>query len=125
MNYSLWAGIAGLVLATMLWIVTDEPLVVYAGVGLYWIGFLGYLGIWQWTDLTLFDERDERMELEASGLTLTVFVFVTVLGVPAMVALDVTGVYTAPATIRGMLGGYVVLFVVFGFAYAYTERSHS
>ena len=125
MNYSLAGGIGGLFAATLLWVYVPEDLVVFAGVAVYWLGFLGSIVIWKGTSTTLFDEREQQLELKASGITLGVFGYVVVFGVPAMVALSVTDTYTVPSTIWDVLVGYLGLFVVFAVAYTYVKYVHS
>ena len=125
MNYSLAGGIGGLFAATLLWVYVPEDLVVFAGVAVYWLGFLGSIVIWKGTSTTLFDEREQQLELKASGITLGVFGYVVVFGVPAMVALSVTDTYTVSSTIWDVLVGYLGLFVVFAVAYTYVKYVHS
>ncbi|RQH03072.1 hypothetical protein [Natrarchaeobius oligotrophus] len=125
MNYSLAIGMVGLVLATALWTVVPESIVVFAGVVVYWLGFLGYVGVRKATSTPLFDERETEIELKACGLTIGAFAYVVVFGVPAMVALSVTGTYTVPSPIRHALVAYLGLFAVFGVAYTYVQHTHS
>ncbi|THE64767.1 hypothetical protein D8Y22_10945 [Salinadaptatus halalkaliphilus] len=125
MNVSLWGGIAGLFVATLIWVFVPDDLIVFAGVGVYWLGFVGYLAIWKGTCETLFDEREQAMELKASGLTLGVLAYVVVFGVPGMVVLSATGTYTVPSAIWDALVGYVGVFVLFAIAYTYVQYTHS
>lgn len=108
-----WAvgfGVASFVIATAAWIFTDEPLVLFAGLGLYWLGCLGMgLGYW-YSPVSVHDELEQRMEREASQTTLTFVSVVVIIGIPAEVVLNVTGVYTAPAAIRGAI--WTCLFIV-------------
>lgn len=125
MDRSIGAGILGLFVAFGAWIVVPADPLVFAGVAIYWLGFLGYLGIWKGTSVTLFDEREEQMELKASGLTLSVFAFVLVFSAPAVVALSITDVYTVPPELWGAITAYVAVFVVFGIVYTYVKRSYT
>lgn len=125
MNVSLWGGIVALFLATGVWVFAPIDTFVWTGVALYWLGVLGYLLIWKGTAITLFDERDEQIELEASGLTLSVVAYVVIVAIPAMVALSVTGTYTVPSPYREMLVGWLAIFVVFAVAYGHTKRQYA
>lgn len=42
------------------------------GVGLYWLGFLAFVGVWHGTAVTLFDQHDVALERRASHITLNV-----------------------------------------------------
>jgi hypothetical protein len=123
-NRSVGFGVASFVVATVLWIVTNEPLALFAGLALYWLGCLGMcLGYW-YSPVSVRDELERRMEREASQLTITVVAGVTILGVPADVVLSTTGVYTAPAAVRGAIWGYLLLILVFGAAHWFVKRQY-
>lgn len=123
-NGSVGIGVAGFLVATAAWILTDEPLVLFTGLGLYWLGCLG-MAIGMWTSpVSIQDELDQQIELEASATTLAVVAGVTIVGLPAEVVLNSTGIYTAPAAIRGAIWGYMLLILVFSFSYWLAERRY-
>lgn len=96
----------------------DRPVL---GEAVYWLGILGFFGIWFASPLSLFDERDRALERRASLLAIQVVGAVLVLGASAGrlgVALDL---FTLPTAVWGALYGYVGLFVVFGVAYAWIK----
>ena len=108
-------GIAGLLLGSYL----DQYLV---GVLIYWAGFFGMLGVWQFSPVTLYDERDTAIERKASDYTLGVFAFVLVLGAPGGVALEEASVLTLPAAFGGAMWALVAVYVVFGVIYTVLRR---
>lgn len=87
------------------------------GTVVYWAGFLGMLGIWRFTSIELYDEREQQIELEAGERTLTAFAFVLVLGGPGLVAFEATGYYEAPPELWGAFYAYCVLYLAFGAIY--------
>lgn len=91
------------------------------GVGLYWLGFLAFFGIWRGTAVSLFDERDAAHERHASQLTITVIAVAGIVGWPALLVLEETGYYTIPPVLEGALLGYPVLGVVFGASYLWVR----
>ena len=103
-------GIAGLLVGSYL----DQYLV---GVLIYWAGFFGMLGVWQFSPVTLYDERDTAIERKASDYTLGVFAFVLVLGAPGGIALEEGGVLTLPAAFDGAMWSLVAVYAVFGVIY--------
>jgi len=117
-RYSQWTtrsvgvGVAGCFLGTAAWMVTGEPLVLFAGLGLYWLGCLGMAAAYVASPISLRDELDARIQREASQLTVTVLTAVTLVALPADVVLSSTGVYTAPAAVRGAIWGYFGLLAV-------------
>lgn len=77
-NKSVGFGVASFLIATVGWILTEEPLVLFAGLGLYWLGCLG-MGIGYWySPVSVRDELEQRMEREASQMTLTFAAAVTI-----------------------------------------------
>ena len=112
---SLVAGIVGSVVASSV----DQHLV---GVLIYWAGFVGMLGVWQFSPVTLYDERDTAIERKASDYTLGVFAIVGVLAIPGLVALEAEGILTLPAAFDGMAVTFVAVFVLFGVIYTVLRR---
>ena len=88
----------------------------------YWVGIVAFLAVWQFSPVTLFDERDAELERRASTLTLVVAAVVLVLGASGVRTLGALGVYDAPPFVSGVLYGYVGLFVVFAVAYGWLSR---
>lgn len=115
-NLSVGFGVVSFFVATVAWMLTKEPVVLFAGLGLYWLGCLGMvLGYW-YSPVSVHDELEKRIEREASQTTLTFVSAVVILGIPAEVVLSTTGIYTAPAAIRGALWGYLLLILIFAAA---------
>ena len=124
-NRSVGIGVAGFFIATAVWMFTDYPLVLYGGLGVYWLGCLG-MGIGYWySPVSVRDELKQRMEREASQATFTFVVAVGIIGLPADVVLSTTGVYTAPAAVRGAIWGYLLLIFIFGAAHWYVKRQYA
>ncbi|PSQ62223.1 MAG: hypothetical protein BRD21_06950 [Halobacteriales archaeon SW_8_66_22] len=124
-NRSVGIGVAGFFIATAVWMFTDDPLVLYGGLGVYWLGCLG-MGIGYWySPVSVRDELKQRMEREASQATFTFVVAVSIIGLPADVVLSTTGVYTAPAAVRGAIWGYLLLIFIFGAAHWYVKRQYA
>lgn len=123
-NRSVGIGVASFFIATAVWMITDEQLVLFAGLGLYWLGALG-MGIGYWySPVSLRDEFEQHMEWEANRATSTFIAVVVIIGVPADVVLSTTGVYTAPAAIRGAIWGYLLLTFIFGAAHWCVKRQY-
>ena len=112
---SLAAGIIGLFVGSYL----DRFL---AGVVVYWAGFVGMIGIWQFSPVELYDERDTAIERKASDYTLGVFAFVLVLGAPGGIALEESGVATLPPAFGGAMWALVAVYAVFGVIYTALRR---
>lgn len=112
---SLAVGILGLVAGSYL----DQYLI---GVLIYWAGFFGMLGVWQFSPVTLYDERDTVLERKASDYTLGVFAFVLVLGAPGGIALEEAGLLTLPAAFGGAMWALVAVYAVFGVIYTLLRR---
>ena len=122
---SVGIGVAGFFIATAVWTFTDDPLVLYGGLGVYWLGCLG-MGIGYWySPVSVRDELEQRMEREASQVTFTFVVAVGIIGLPADVVLSTTGVYTAPAAVRGAIWGYLLLIFIFVAAHWYVIRQYT
>jgi len=107
---SLIGGIVGSVIASFL----DQTLL---GTFIYWAGFLGMLGVWQFSPVTLFDERDTAIERKASDYTLGVFGIAGVFAIPGLIALEAEGLLTLPAAFDGMVLTFVAVFALFGVIY--------
>ncbi|ACV46563.1 MULTISPECIES: hypothetical protein [Halomicrobium] len=123
-NRSVGFGVLSFFVATALWMLTDRAVVLFAGLGLYWLGCLGMaVGYWQ-SPVSVGDELERRMEREASQTTFLFVTVVTILGLPADVVLSTTGVYTAPAAVRGALWGYLLLILVFGAVHWFVKRQY-
>jgi hypothetical protein len=107
---------AGVVLGLTLREVLDAPLL---GEAVYWVGIIGFLGVWWGTSVKLFDERDRSLERRASQLTLSIAAVVLVVGASAARVLSYTDAYAVPSAVWAALWGYVALFVTFGVAYTW------
>ncbi|WP_435062598.1 DUF2178 domain-containing protein [Halobaculum sp. EA56] len=94
-----------------------------AGEAVYWLGVLGFLAVWRFSPVTLFDERDEALERHASALTLGVFAVILPVGASAARLATRLGRYDVPELVWGALYGYVGLFVVFALAYGWLRRT--
>lgn len=129
MNRSIGFGVVGLFVAFVASLfVSDgrpERLFLFAGVGLYYLGFIGYLVIWQRTGVRLFDEREAEIERRAGQIVMLLVTVITIFGIPADVVLDVTGVVTVPPAIRGVIWGYFALGMGFIFAYWYVKQRYA
>ncbi|MCY4731886.1 hypothetical protein KY092_15100 [Natronomonas gomsonensis] len=87
----------------------DAPL---AALGIYWVGFLGFLGVWKGSSVTLYDERHEALEAEAMRTTFGVIGAVLILVGPALPAVLDAG-YEVPSLALGALYGYGAMFGVY------------
>jgi hypothetical protein len=87
------------------------------GVGVYWIGFVGFLAVWQGTSVTLFDERDRALERRAALIALNIFGAVMILLWPTVLVLSETGVYTPPPAFDGVLLTVAIQAALFTAAY--------
>jgi hypothetical protein len=123
-NRSVGFGVASFFIAMVVWTITEEQLVLFAGLGLYWLGAIGmWIGYW-YSPVPLRDEFEQHTEWEANQATSTVIAVVVIFGIPADVVLSTTGVYTAPAAIRGAIWGYLLLTFIFGAAHWYVKRQY-
>jgi hypothetical protein len=123
-NRSVGFGLAGFFIGMTIWMVTENELVLFAGVGLYWFGALGMaIGYW-YSPVPLRDEFEQHTEQEANQAISAFIAVVTIIGVPADVVLTITGTYTAPAVIRGAMWGYLLLVFIFGAAHWYVKRQY-
>jgi hypothetical protein len=123
-NRSVGFGVASFFVATAIWTITEQEPVLFAGLGLYWLGAIGmWIGYWQ-SPVSLRDEFEQQTEWEASQATSVFVAVVVIFGIPADVVLGTTGVYTAPAAIRGAIWGYLLLTFIFGAAHWYVKRQY-
>ena len=128
MTRSMGVGVVGFLAATVAAVVVTgqaSDSLLFAGVGLYYLGIVGYLVVWQRTGVRLFDEREERIERRAGQLVALLVTTVVIFGLPADLVLDVTGVVEVPLALRGAIWGYALLTVAFLVAYGYAEDRHS
>lgn len=88
-----------------------------AGVIVYWAGFFGMLGIWVWSPVSLFDERDMSLSRQASDYTLSLFAIILVLGAPAGRVLEQAGYASLPGLFHGAVWTLVAVYAVFGVLY--------
>ncbi len=102
-----------------------SDLFLFAGLGLAYLGFLGYIGVWWLTGVRLFDERERRIERRAGQILMLIVVVVTLFGLPADLVFDVTGAVDVPPTLRGVVWGYSALAFVMLFVYGYVEDQYS
>ena len=124
-NRSVGIGVAGFFAANVAWWFTDAALALYVGLGIYWLGCVG-MGVGYWVSpVSLRDEFEQQMEWEASQATSVFIAAVTIVGIPADVVLSVTGIYTAPAAVRGAVWGYLLLIFIFGAAHWYVKRRYA
>jgi uncharacterized membrane protein len=89
---------------------------------LYWLGFVGFLGVQKWAPMALFDERECRIERQASYDAVRVIAIVLIGLAPATGTLEAVGEFETPALIEGALWGYVGLFALFGVAYLWRRH---
>lgn len=124
-NRAVGFGVASFLVSTAAWVVTEAPSVLFAGLALYWLGCLGMvIGYW-YSPVSVSDELERRIEREASQTAMALVAVVTIIGIPAEVVLNTTGVYTAPAALRGALWGYLLLILVFSAAHWLTGRQYA
>ena len=123
-NRSVGFGIASLFIAMATWSITENELVLFVGLGLYWLGAIGmWIGYWH-SPVPLRDEFEQHTEWEANQATSAFIAIVVIVGIPADVVLTVTGTYTVPAVIRGAVWGYLLLTFIFGAAHWYVKRQY-
>lgn len=119
-----FAGVSFFV-ALVAWNLFEEPLVLLAGLGLYWLGCLG-MGVGYWySPFSVRDELEQKMEREASQATIAFVVAATIIGLPGEIVLSTTGVYTAPAAVRGAIWGYLLLIFIFVAAHWVAVRKYT
>ena len=99
MTGSILVGVVGFLAALEL----ERPLV---GLAVYWVGILGFVGIWKGTSVQLYDERDAALERRASQLTIQVIAVVAVLLMAVLVIVEATEPMEVPPRI---VGGFLTL----------------
>jgi|APHM01.1.fsa_nt_gi hypothetical protein len=124
-NRSVGAGCVGLFISILVWTFTDQQSVLFAGLGLYWLGALGMGAGYRYSPVSLRDEFEQQMEWEANQVVSVFIAAIVIIGIPADVVLSATGVYTAPAVIRGAIWGYLLLVFVFGAAHWSVKRQYN
>lgn len=129
MNRSIGLGIVGAFAAGVVSLFVAEglpkDLFLFAGVGSYYLGVIGYLAIWQRTGVRLFDEREAAIERRAGQILMLLVMTVTIFGLPADVVLEVTGAIAVPPAIRGVIWGYAFLSFVGLVVYGHAESQRS
>ena len=99
MTGSILVGVVGFLAALEL----ERPLV---GLAVYWVGILGFVGIWKGTSVQLYDERDAALERRASQLTIQVIAVVAVLLMAVLVIVEATEAMEVPPRV---VGGFLTL----------------
>ena len=124
-NRAVGVGCAGFFVGTAAWMVTDERLALFAGLGIYWLGCLGMAAGYWHSPVSISDEFEQHTRQEASQAVSAIITVVAIVGLPADVVLSSTGIYTAPAAVRGLVWGYFLLVLVFGAAHWYVKRQYA
>jgi uncharacterized membrane protein len=106
MYASLAVGVAGYLLGLRM----DLPV---AALAVYWAGFLGFLGVWKGSSVTIYDERHVALERRAAKWTFTIVGSVLILVGPALPAIEAAGV-EVPTLAVGALYGFAAMFGVHG-----------
>ncbi|GAB7017404.1 DUF2178 domain-containing protein [Halostagnicola bangensis] len=93
----------------------------YAGTVIYlvgaWLGTgLAYL-LPKWSDVRFYDERDEEISRQASGLAMSVAFVVGIGVVPALYALDAAGHLTITSTMWGAIYAASAMYLLWGACY--------
>ena len=91
------------------------------GVALYWAGGLGMGVVQRFSPVELYDERDATIDRRASQITLNVFAYVFILGLPGGLVLAETGVVALPGWFHGATWTLFAIYVVYGAAVAYKK----
>jgi hypothetical protein len=123
-NQSVGFGVVSFFIAMVVWMITDQQLVLFVGLGLYWLGAIGmWIGYW-YSPVPLRDEFEQHTEWEANQAISVFIAVVVIIGIPADVVLTITGTYAVPAVIRGAIWGYLLLIFIFGAAHWYVKRQY-
>lgn len=125
MNSTLGAGIVLGVLGLLAGALLERDLLVVLGVGVYWLGAMGYVAIKWRAPVAVRDEREARITREASELTLDVLAALLVVAAPGLTVLSVTGAYDVSEFYWGMVTMLALVAMVVGVANWYTERQRS
>ncbi|WP_232701097.1 DUF2178 domain-containing protein [Halobacterium wangiae] len=107
---SILVGVGGFVAAGEF----GYPLV---GLAVYWVGILGFVGVWKGTSVDLFDERDAALERRASYLTLQIAAVVGLLTMTTLVVAENTAAVDVPDRVWGGFVALSALFVLYGIVY--------
>ena len=91
------------------------------GVALYWAGGIGMGLVQRFSPVELYDERDATIDRRASQITLNVFAYVFILGLPGGLVLAETGVVALPGWFHGATWTLFAIYVVYGAAVAYKK----
>ena len=89
------------------------------GVACYWAGGIGMGLVQRFSPVELYDERDSTISRRASQVTMNVFAYVFILGLPGGLVLEETGVITLPGEFYGATWTLVAVFVVYGASVLY------
>ena len=123
-NQSVGFGVVSFFIAMVVWMITDQQLVLFVGLGLYWLGAIGmWIGYW-YSPVPLRDEFEQHTEWEANHAISVFIAVVVIIGIPADVVLTITGTYAVPAVIRGAIWSYLLLIFIFGAAHWYVKRQY-
>lgn len=110
-----FAGTAGFVAAES----AGFPVV---GVALYWVGFGGFLAVWQGTSVTLFDERDRALERRAIATATTGFSLGMILLWPTLLVFSEFDIYTPPPAFDGALLAVAIQAGLFAVVYGWLRH---
>ena len=125
MNTALGAGIVLGVVGLLAGTVLERDPFVVLGVGVYWLGVLGYVAFKWRAPVDVRDEREARINREAAELTLDVFAALLIVAAPGLTVLTVTGVYEVPEFYWGMVTMLALVAMVVGVANWHTERKRT
>lgn len=124
MATALGIGVSGLIAGLVAGAVLEANIVVYVGIATFWLGIAGHEAIRKRSTVTLFDERDTRIDREASAVAVRTFVYLFVVGAPPLVTLAVTDTSVVPQQAWGVLSACVLLFLVYAIAYVVLGDRH-
>ena len=99
MTGSILVGVVGFLAALQL----ERPLV---GLAVYWVGIVGFVGIWKGASVQLYDERDASLERRASQLTMQVVAVIAILLMAVLVIVEATDAMEVPPRV---VGGFLTL----------------
>lgn len=125
MNSALGAGIGLGAVLLVAGSLLNRDLLVVGGVGVYWLGVLGYSVIERLAPVAVRDEREARISREAAELTLDVLAVALILSAPAVTVLTVTGAAKVPRFVWGMVTTLALVALAVGVANWYVERKRT